>query len=105
MSSMFFDARPMDPRSLGQVKPLPAAQQVKLAAQLCGLSAEHKVLNGLMLGLALAVFRWMVFLFPELNANPSRKEHNPPPILVPNANVDCVNAMAPWREWVVWAGQ
>ncbi|CAK9001932.1 von Willebrand factor A domain-containing protein 8 (PEX7-binding protein 2) (P7BP2), partial [Durusdinium trenchii] len=39
------------------VKPLPAAQQVKLAAQLCGLSAEHKVLNGLMLGLALAVFR------------------------------------------------
>ncbi|CAK9038246.1 unnamed protein product [Durusdinium trenchii] len=31
-----------------EVKPLPAAQQVKLAAQLCGLSAEHKVLNGLM---------------------------------------------------------
>lgn len=31
-----------------EVKPLPAAQQLKLVSQLCGLPSEHAVLNGLM---------------------------------------------------------
>ncbi|CAE7027981.1 unnamed protein product [Symbiodinium natans] len=31
-----------------EVKPLPAAQQAKLVTQVCGLSVEHPVLNGLM---------------------------------------------------------
>ena len=30
------------------MKPLPAAQQAKLVTQVCGLSVEHPVLNGLM---------------------------------------------------------